>query len=121
VDPGAAVREVIADVLRRSGAAVEMAGSAQEALEALVRTRPDILLTELDLPDESGYALLRKVRSLPDDAGGRTPAAVVTTRSRVEDRVEALLAGFQMHLDKPVRPAELVAVVSNLAGRPRTT
>ncbi len=121
VDAGVPVREVIGDVLRRSGAGVEMAGSAQEALETLVRTRPDILLTELDLPDESGYALLRKVRSLPDDAGGRTPAAVVTTRSRVEDRVEALLAGFQMHLDKPVRPAELVAVVSNLAGRSRSS
>jgi PAS domain S-box-containing protein len=118
-DAGAAVREVITDVLRRSGARVEAAGTAQEALDTLVRTRPDILLTELDLPDESGYALLRKVRSLPDDAGGRTPAAVVTTRSRVEDRVEALLAGFQMHLDKPVRPAELVAVVANLAGRSR--
>ncbi|HVR70163.1 MAG TPA: ATP-binding protein [Vicinamibacteria bacterium] len=119
VDAGAAVREVITDVLRRSGARVEGAGTAQEGLETVVRARPDVILTELDLPDESGYALLRKVRSLPDDAGGRTPAAVITTRARVEDRVEALLAGFQMHLDKPVRPAELVAVVANLAGRTR--
>jgi CheY-like chemotaxis protein len=60
------------------------------------------------------------VRSLPDDRGGRTAAVAITTRSRVEDRVEALLAGFQMHLDKPVQPAELVAVAANLAGRVRT-
>jgi PAS domain S-box-containing protein len=120
VDSAAAVREIVTDVLRRSGARVETAGSAQEALEVLVRTRPDMLLTEIDLPDESGYALLRRVRSLPEDGGGRTPAAALTTHSRVEDRVEALLAGFQMHLAKPVQPAELVAVVANLVGRPRT-
>ena len=53
--------------------------------------------------------------SLPDDAGGRTPAAAITTRSRVEDRVEALLAGFQLHLGKPVQPSELLAAVANLA------
>ena len=116
VDSGADVREVITDVLKRSGARVEAAASAQEALDTLLRTRPDVLLTEIDLPDETGYALLRKVRSLPED-GGRTPAAALTTRSRVEDRVESLLAGFQMHLDKPVQPAELLAVVANLARR----
>jgi PAS domain S-box-containing protein len=120
VDGGAPVREVIADVLRRNGAQVETAGSAQSGLEVLLQTRPDILLTEIDLPDETGYALLRRVRSLPDDRGGRTAAVAITTRSRVEDRVEALLAGFQMHLDKPVQPAELVAVAANLAGRVRT-
>jgi PAS domain S-box-containing protein len=120
VDSGAPVREIVTDVLRRSGARVESAGSAQEALDLLLRTRPDMLLTEIDLPDESGYALLRKVRSLPEDGGGRTPAAALTTHSRVEDRVEALLAGFQMHMAKPVQPAELVAVVSSLVGRPRT-
>jgi PAS domain S-box-containing protein len=120
VDSGQGVREVVTDVLRRSGARVETAGSSQEALDVLLRVRPDMLVTEIDLPDESGYALLRKVRSLPEDGGGRTPAAVLTTHSRVEDRVEALLAGFQMHLAKPVQPAELVAVVANLVGRPRT-
>jgi signal transduction histidine kinase/CheY-like chemotaxis protein len=121
VDGTAAVRDVIADVLRRAGARVDTASSAQEALDVLLRSRPDILLTDLDLPDETGYALLRRVRSLPDDGGGRTPAAAITTRSRVEDRVEALLAGFQLHLDKPVQPAELLAAVANLAGRVRTT
>lgn len=120
VDSGQGVREVVTDVLRRSGAHVETAASSQEALDVLLRVRPDMLVTEIDLPDESGYALLRKVRSLPEDGGGRTPAAVLTTHSRVEDRVEALLAGFQMHLAKPVQPVELVAVVANLVGRPRT-
>jgi PAS domain S-box-containing protein len=120
VEGGAPVRDLIADVLRRSGARVETAATAQEGLEALLRLRPDVLLTEIDLPDETGYALLRRVRSLPDDSGGRTAAATITTRSRVEDRVEALLAGFQIHLDKPVQPTELVAAVANLAGRWRT-
>jgi PAS domain S-box-containing protein len=121
VDSGADVREVIAQVLKQSGARVQAAGSAQAALDTLLRERPDLLLTEIDLPDETGYALLRKVRSLPEDGGGRTPAAVLTTRSRLEDRVESLLAGFQMHLDKPVQPSELVAVVASLTGRVRTT
>jgi PAS domain S-box-containing protein len=120
VDSGADVREVITGVLKQSGARAHAAGSAQEALDTLLRERPDLLITEIDLPDETGYALLRKVRSLPEDGGGRTPAAVITTRTRVEDRVESLLAGFQMHLDKPVRPAELVAVAANLTGRVRT-
>jgi CheY-like chemotaxis protein len=119
VDAAAPVREMIADLLGRSGARVESAGCAQEGLDALVRSRPDVLLTELDLPDETGFALLRRVRSLPEDEGGRTPAVAITARSRVEDRVEALLAGFQLHLEKPVQPAELVAVVANLAGRVR--
>jgi PAS domain S-box-containing protein len=121
VEGGAPVREVIGDVLRKSGARVETAGSAQEGLEVLLRTRPDVVLTEIDLPDETGYALLRRVRSLPEDRGGRTPAAALTTRSRVEDRVEALMAGFQMHLEKPVQPAELLAVVASLSGRARTS
>jgi PAS domain S-box-containing protein len=120
VDSGQGVREVVTDVLRRSGARVETAASSQEALDVLLHVRPDMLLTEIDLPDESGYALLRKVRSLPEDGGGRIPAAVLTTHSRVEDRVEALLGGFQMHLAKPVQPVELVAVVANLVGRSRT-
>jgi PAS domain S-box-containing protein len=120
VDAGADVREVLTGVLTQSGARVLGAASAQEALETLLRERPDVLISEIDLPDETGYALLRKVRSLPEDGGGRTPAVVITTRSRVEDRVESLLAGFQMHLDKPVQPTELVAVAANLTGRVRT-
>jgi len=121
VDSGAEVREVISHVLEQSGARVQVAGSAQEALDVLLRERPDLLLTELDLPDETGYALLRRVRSLPEDGGGRTPAALITTRSRMEDRVESLLAGFQMRLDKPVQPSELLAVVASLTGRVRTS
>jgi PAS domain S-box-containing protein len=117
VDHAADVREVITSVLQRAGARVTEAASAQQALETLVRSRPDVLVSEIDLPDESGHALLRKVRSLPEEVGGRTPAAALTTRSRVEDRVASLLAGFQIHVDKPVRPAELAAVVASLAGR----
>jgi DNA-binding response OmpR family regulator len=80
-----------------------------------------VVVTELDLPDDSGHALLRRVRSLPEDAGAATPVAVISTRSRVEDRAETLRAGFQMHLGKPVRPVELLAVVANLSGRARSS
>jgi PAS domain S-box-containing protein len=117
VDPDPALREVVGELLGRAGARVETATSAREGFEALLRWRPDVVLAELDLPDDSGHALLRRLRSLPEDGGGRTPVAALSVRSRVQDRAEALLAGFQVHLGKPVQPLELLAVVANLAGR----
>jgi PAS domain S-box-containing protein len=119
VDAAADVREALCGILREGGADVETAGSAQEGLTALVARPPDVLVADLDLPDESGYALLGRVRALPEERGGRTPALALTTRARTEDRLESLRAGFQFHLDKPVRPAELIAVVASLAGRSR--
>jgi PAS domain S-box-containing protein len=119
VDAGDDSREVLGTILKRHGARVDTAGTAAEALDAVTRRHPDVLVAELELPDESGFALLARVRALPPESGGRTPAAVLTGHGRSDDRVQSLLAGFQLHLAKPVQPAELVAAVASLAGRPR--
>jgi PAS domain S-box-containing protein len=118
-DRGADVREVVARILGQAGAEVLTASSARETLETMARERPDALVVEVEMPDESGHALLSKVRALPSEAGGRTPAAALSSWSRTEDRVRSLLAGFQIHLSKPIHPAELLAVVASLAGRRR--
>lgn len=83
----------------------------------LQRERPDVLLSDIALEGEDGYSLIRKVRSLSQDKGGRIPAAALTAYGRLEDRMRALSAGFQLHAAKPVEPAELVAVVASLAGK----
>ena len=83
-------------------------------MEAL---RPDVLLSDIEMPGEDGYSLIAKVRALGAERGGNTPAAALTAYARAEDRTRALLAGFQLHVPKPVEPLELVAVVTNLAGR----
>jgi PAS domain S-box-containing protein len=114
VDDEVDARELIATVLEQCGSRVERAGSAREALEKLEAWRPDILLSDIGMPDEDGYALIRQVRSLPPDRSGTIPAASLTAYAGAEDRRRALLAGFNMHVPKPVEPAELVAVVASL-------
>ncbi|MGE5412893.1 MAG: ATP-binding protein, partial [Syntrophomonadaceae bacterium] len=109
--------EVVRQVLESAGAQVTAAASAREALAALSARPPDVLLSDLGMPDEDGYTLIRKVRSLDPARGGRVPAAALTAYTRSEDRREALLAGFQVYLPKPVEPAELTAAVARLAGR----
>ena len=110
-------RHLLAAVLQKRGAQVFMAASAAEALEVLERERPDVLLSDIALQEEDGYSLIRRVRALPQDKGGRIPAAALTGYGRLEDRMRALSAGFQLHAAKPVEPAELVAVVASLAGK----
>jgi PAS domain S-box-containing protein len=117
VEDEADARHLLAAVLQKRGAHVFMAASSAEALEVLERERPDVLLSDIALQDEDGYALIRKVRSLPQDRGGRIPAAALTGYGRLEDRMRALSAGFQLHAAKPVEPGELVAVVASLAGK----
>jgi PAS domain S-box-containing protein len=117
VDHGADVREVLAEVLRRCGAEVTAVSGADEALRAVAGRPPHVLVCEVELEGESGAALLQRVRALPPDRGGALRAAALSAYARTEDRVDALQAGFQIHLAKPVHPAELVAVVASLAGR----
>ena len=74
-------------------------------------------MTDIGMPEQDGYALISMVRALPPHRGGNIPAAALTAYARAEDRRKSLLSGFQMHLAKPVDPAELIAVVANLAGR----
>ncbi|MBE7211258.1 MAG: response regulator [Gluconacetobacter diazotrophicus] len=117
VDDDADARKLLGAVLTRCLASVTVVASAAEALEAVRRERPDVLLSDVEMPGEDGYTLIGKVRALPAGEGGSTPAAALTAYARMEDRTRALRAGFQMHVPKPVDPAELVAVVANLAAR----
>jgi PAS domain S-box-containing protein len=117
VDDDSDSRELVKRVLSEYGADVWTAGSSDEGRSVFSEVRPDVLVSDIGMPREDGYELIRAIRALPDDQGGRTPAAAVTALSRVEDRKRALLAGFHTHVAKPVEPAELVAVVASLAGR----
>jgi CheY-like chemotaxis protein len=92
--------------------------SVNKAVEALDRHGPDVLVSDIAMPDRDGYELIRYVRSLAETAGGKVPALALTAFARTEDRSRALMAGFQMHAAKPVEPAELVAMVASLARRP---
>jgi PAS domain S-box-containing protein len=115
VDDEEDTRFLVRSILERCAARVTTAASAVEGLAVLQRLRPDVLLSDLGMPEEDGYALIAKVRALPAEQGGRTPAAALTAYARAEDRMKVLRSGFQSHLPKPVEPAELVTVVASLA------
>lgn len=117
VDDEPDTRELIREVLKECGAEVITSPSAADALVALEQHRPDILISDLGMPDEDGYSLITKIRALPPERGGDIPAAALTAYARAEDRMRVLRAGFQFHLPKPVDSAELVTVIASLAGR----
>ena len=83
--------------------------SVREALAAARHARPDVVVCDIAMPGDDGFALIREVRSLPIDQGGRVPALALTAYARREDRAQALAAGFHVHLAKPVDPAVLLA------------
>ena len=113
-DDGADTRELLEWVLKRTGAEVVVAGSAREALEALERSKPHVLVSDIAMPEEDGYSLVRKIRALPAERGGRMPAVALTAHSLIQDRLQSLRAGFQSHVPKPVVPEELVAVIASV-------
>ncbi len=117
VDDEADTRDMLRAVLEHCHAEVITAGSASEALEAMAHLRPDVLISDVGMPEEDGYSLIARVRALPPERGGRIPAAALTAYVRAEDRVKVLRSGFQLHVPKPVEPAELVTVVAHLADR----
>ena len=78
---------------------------------------PDVIISDIGMPEEDGYAFIRKLRTQTRDNGGRIPAVALTAFARAEDRRKALVAGYQNHAAKPIEPQELVMVVANLAGR----
>jgi YesN/AraC family two-component response regulator len=110
-------RDVIGILLEQAGASVTMIASSGKALSALERMRPHILIIDIGLPDEDGYALIRKARALLDERGEKIPAVALTAYSSEEDRKQALAAGFEIHMPKPLRPKELIDVVARLTGR----
>ena len=114
VDNEPDARTLVAAILERCGATVTAVGSAADALTQIRDDRPDVLLSDIAMPGEDGYSLIRKVRRL-DRPDSPLPAAALTAYASASDRAEALLAGYQAHLRKPVEPAELTAVVASLA------
>ena len=116
VDDEPDARELLSIVLEQCRAEVTAVATVSEALEAIARVQPDMLVSDIGMPGEDGYDLIRKVRSLPAESGGRIPAIALTAYARVEDRMQVLASGYQMHVPKPVDPAEFVMVMASLAG-----
>ena len=111
--------ELLRSLLSKCGAEVTAANSAEEAFRLFKLAHPDVMVSDIGMPREDGYELMRKVRALPPDKGGNVPAVALTAYARAEDRLRALRAGYQMHVSKPVELAELVAIVASLGNRLR--
>jgi PAS domain S-box-containing protein len=116
VDDDADARELARRLLESCEAHVSMAASTEEAMLALAGERFDVLVSDIGMPGEDGYALMRRVRALPPERNGDIPAVALTAYARGEDRLKAIRAGFHVHAAKPVDPAELIAAVANLGG-----
>jgi CheY-like chemotaxis protein len=112
-DPDAC--DLLASVLEDAGATVATAPSAREGFDLLQRFRPDVLVSDIGMPDEDGYSLIGRVRASTEEIGGAIPSIALTAYTRNEDRLKALAAGFTTHIGKPVNPDDLVAVVAGLA------
>lgn len=117
VDDEPDARGLVRRLLEDCGAQVIVAASAEEAYLMVQSERPDILVSDIGMPGEDGYALIRRVRALDATLGGNTPAVALTAYARAEDRMKAVVAGFQHHVVKPVEPAELITMVASLAKR----
>ena len=117
VDDEVDARTLLTAMLERCGAQVVAVSSSREGLDSIESWMPDVLIADIGMPVEDGYALIKKVRALPRERGGETPALALTAYARTEDRVRALAEGYQVHLAKPVDRYELAAVVANLAER----
>jgi signal transduction histidine kinase len=117
VDDEPDARELLLTLLKDCGAEVEAVPSVRDALPAFPRLRPEVLISDIAMPDEDGYDLIRQVRTLPAEEGGRIPAVALSAYARTEDRRRAFLAGFNMYVAKPVDPEELLIVVASLVGR----
>ena len=118
VDDEVDSRVLVKRLLEMAGARVSLACSAPEAMERIVAERPDVMVCDVGMPGEDGYSLIRRLRTLEaEQEESALPAIALSAYARSEDRTKAIRSGFQNHLAKPVDPAELMAVVSSLAGR----
>ena len=115
VDDDPFIRNLLTDTLGMYGATVTAVETAQEALTTLEAWRPDVLLSDLQMPDRDGYWLIGQVRALAPERGGTTPAACLTGLVEPEDRARLLRAGFQYHIAKPVQLVRLIGIVRSLA------
>jgi PAS domain S-box-containing protein len=114
VDDAVDSRDMLGLILEKAGAEVKLASSAKEALKIVESWRPGLLIADIGMPDEDGYALIRQVRALKPQEGGMVPALAVTGYASRQDRLQSILAGFQEHMTKPVEPDELIAVAADL-------
>ena len=117
VDDERDARELLAAILTKSGAQVTAAAGVADALDKLRRVTPDLLVSDIEMADEDGYSLIRKVRASDAQRGRRIPAIALTAHARPTDRLRALSEGYHMHMPKPVEPAELVLAIANLTDR----
>ncbi|WP_394824831.1 response regulator [Pendulispora albinea] len=115
VDDDADNRRLLQKILEHRGSRITTACNVADAMAAFEREKPDVLLSDIGMPGENGYDLIRRVRALPRDRGGTIPAAALTACAEDEDREHALRAGFMAHLPKPFNPTELVTMVTSLA------
>ena len=116
VDDDEDARALLERILQDQGATVSAASSAEEALLVVQELLPDVLISDIGMPDVNGYTLIRRLRTMPANQGGRTPAVALTAYTREEDGERAFSAGFQAHATKPIDPDRLVALVANLGG-----
>jgi signal transduction histidine kinase/ActR/RegA family two-component response regulator len=122
VDDDPDALDLLRTVLERAGARAIIAGTVDQAMKAIEREVPDVIISDIAMPGEDGFDLIRRVRALPPATGGDVPAAALTAYARAEDRQRVLAAGYMMHVPKPLDPSELVMVVATLARyQPRAT
>jgi PAS domain S-box-containing protein len=117
VDDEADAREVLSIILRDAGAEVAAVESARHALDLIGRWHPDVLVSDIGMPREDGFTLIRKVRALAPEVGGTIPAIALTAFARTNDRLKVLSAGYQMHVPKPIEQLELITVIASLTKR----
>ena len=117
IDDDGDTRDLLAEVLRGSGVQIALAASAGEGLEAFERERPDVIVSDLAMPETDGFELIRRIRALPSDRGGGVPAVAVTAYARAEDSERSLSSGFQAHVTKPIDSERLLSTIADLAGR----
>ena len=117
VDDDADTRELLTVILEENGVQASAVATVREALDALQDLKPHVLVSDIGMPEEDGYDLIRQLRALVPEQGGRIPAVALTAYAREDDRIQALSAGFQMHIPKPIEPLQLLAVVASLASR----
>jgi PAS domain S-box-containing protein len=115
VDDDADARELLRRLLEDCGAQVTLSESSADAMEIIRKGELDLVVSDIGMPGEDGYTLMRRVRALPAEEGGKVPALALTAYARAEDRVKAIRAGYQMHVPKPVDPAELIAMVASIS------
>lgn len=117
VDDEADAREIVSAILGEAGADVATAASVSQAIDLIDRWEPDVLVADIGMPGEDGYALINKVRARFSDKRGQIPAIALTALARTQDRLKLLSAGYQMHVPKPVEPIELATVVASVTNR----